>query len=143
VQLFSQNTKVEALRRVPLFAGLSKKELEQLAKQAEDMEIEQGKTLCTEGETGREFFAIVEGEAEVTRGGRAIATRGAGDFVGEIALLADVDRTATVTAKTPLRVFVLTRQAFHSLVAASPGVEQKVLLALAERFASVTDDPCC
>ena len=69
-----------------------------------------GEVLCKEGETGQEFFVIVEGETEVTSKGKRVAERGDGDFVGEIALLEETTRTATVTAKTRLRVFVLTRQ---------------------------------
>jgi CRP-like cAMP-binding protein len=107
----------------------------------EDMEVPAGKAICEEGTTGREFFAIVEGEADVTRKGERLATRGAGDFVGEIALLTDVPRTATVTATTPLHVFVLTRQAFHSLLGSNPGVELRVLRALADRLAGLTNDP--
>ena len=103
VRLFSQNVKVEALKRAPLFEGLSKKELAELARVTEDLKIEPGTVLCREGKIGREFFVIVDGEAEITKGGKKIATRGGGDFVGEIALLTTTTRTATVTAITPVR----------------------------------------
>jgi CRP/FNR family transcriptional regulator, cyclic AMP receptor protein len=141
VKLFSQDTKVEALKRAPLFEGLSKKELTQLARVSEDMEIPEGKTLTKEGELGHEFFVIVEGETEIKRKGRNLGTRGAGDFIGEIALLEQVRRTATVKAKTPLRVFVLTSKDFHHLLEESPNVERKVLRALAKRVADLADDP--
>ena len=110
MRLFNQDTKVQALKRAPLFDGLSKKELVALARVTEDLEVPAGGVLCKEGETGQEFFVIVDGKIEVTRKGRRLAARGGGDFVGEIALLEDVPRTATVKAKTTLRVFVLTRQ---------------------------------
>ena len=116
---FSQDTKAEALKRARLFEGLSKKELTQLARVSEDLEVPAGDALCKEGDIGREFFVIVEGEIEVTVKGK-IAERGEGDFVGEIALLEDTSRTATVTAKTPLRLFVLTREDFRSLVRQTP-----------------------
>jgi CRP/FNR family cyclic AMP-dependent transcriptional regulator len=141
VRLFNQDTKVQALKRAPLFEGLSKKELTELARVTEDLEIGAGEVLCKEGETGQEFFVIVEGETDVTSNGKRVAARGGGDFVGEIALLEDTTRTATVTAKTPLRVFVLTRQDFRHLVHENPSVEQKVMRALARRVVELSGDP--
>lgn len=133
MRLFSQDAKVEALGRAPLFEGLSKKELTELAKSSDDLEVPAGKVLCKEGELGHEFFVIVEGEAEVRRGGRKVDTMGPGDFFGEIALVEKTHRTATVTSTTPLRFFVLTGQSFWSLLDRSPRVERKVLRALAKR----------
>jgi CRP-like cAMP-binding protein len=133
MRLFSQNTKVEALKRAPLFEGLPKKDLVELARLTEDMEVPAGKVLTKEGETGHEFFVIVDGEVEVRRRGKRVATDGPGDFFGEIALLEHVPRTATVTAKTPLRFFVLTSESFIGLLDQQPAVERKVLRALARR----------
>jgi CRP/FNR family transcriptional regulator, cyclic AMP receptor protein len=141
MRLFSQDTKVEALKRAPLFEGLSRKELTQLARVSEDMEIPEGTALTKEGEIGHEFFVIVEGETQVKRKGRTIGNRGSGDFIGEIALLEQVPRTATVTAKTPLRVFVLTSKDFHHLLEENPKVQRKVLRALARRLAELSKDP--
>jgi CRP-like cAMP-binding protein len=128
-----QDTKVAALRNAPLFADLPKKHLTELARHSEDLDVPAGKVLCSEGKSGSEFFVIVEGEAEVTRKRKKLATRGPGDFFGEVALLEDIPRTATVTAKTPLRFFVLTRQDFLHLLDEEPTVERKVLRALARR----------
>jgi CRP/FNR family cyclic AMP-dependent transcriptional regulator len=141
VRLFSQDTKVQALKRAPLFEGLSKKELTELARVTEDLEIGAGEVLCKEGDIGQEFFVIVEGETDVTTNGKRVAARGGGDFVGEIALLEETTRTATVTAKTPLRVFVLTRQDFRHLVREHPSVERKVMRALARRVVELSGDP--
>jgi CRP/FNR family transcriptional regulator, cyclic AMP receptor protein len=141
VRLFNQDTKVHALKRAPLFEGLSKKELAEIARVTEDLEVPAGKVLCKEGDTGQEFFVIVKGKIEVSRNGKPIAARGGGDFVGEIALLEDTKRTATVTAATPLHVFVLTRQDFRHLVAANPNVERKVMQALARRVLELSADP--
>ncbi len=141
MRLFSQDTKVEALRRAPLFEGLSKKELGQLARVSEDMEIPAGTALCKEGDIGHEFFVIVDGKVEITRNGRKVAMRGSGEFVGEIALLEQTPRMATVTAKTPLRLFVLTRRDFRHLVEENPSVERKVLRALARRVVELSKDP--
>jgi CRP/FNR family transcriptional regulator, cyclic AMP receptor protein len=139
--LFTQDTKVKSLRQAPLFEGLSKKELTELARRSEDMELDAGTVLCREGDVGQEFFVIVDGQVDVKRKGRKLGTRGAGDFIGEIALLEDIKRTATVTAKTPLRVFVLTRPAFTHLVNEHPAVERKVMRALARRLADMSKDP--
>jgi CRP/FNR family cyclic AMP-dependent transcriptional regulator len=141
MKLFSQDTKVQALKRAPLFDGLSRKELTQLAQVSEDLEVEPGKVLCTEGEIGHEFFVIVDGKVKVTRKGKRVAMRGGGDFVGEIALLEELPRTATVTAETPVRLFVLTRMDFRQLLDQEPRVERKVLRALARRLAETTSDP--
>lgn len=141
MRLFTQDTKVEALKRAPLFAGLSRSELVQLARVSEDLEVPPGKVLCKEGQLGREFFVIVDGEVEVTRGGKHVATRSGGEFFGEIALLEETPRTATVTAKTPLRFFVLTRKDFRHLVNENRNVERKVLRALARRVVELSGDP--
>lgn len=136
MRLFSQNVKIEALRRAPLFEGLSKKELTELARVTEDLKVGPGTVLCREGRVGREFFVIVDGTAEVTKGGKSLGTRSGGDFVGEVALLSTKKRTATVTATTPLRCFILRQEDFRRVLEANPSVQLKVLQALAERLVS-------
>jgi CRP-like cAMP-binding protein len=134
MQLFSHDDKADALRRAPLFQNLSRGELVELAKRTEDMEVEEGKVLAREGDLGSEFFVVVDGEVSVTKDGRELRRLSAGDFFGEIALIWDSPRrTATVTAATPLRFFVLTRQAFRSLIDHHPDIESSVLEALEER----------
>jgi CRP/FNR family transcriptional regulator, cyclic AMP receptor protein len=140
VRLFSQDAKREALKRAPLFEGLSGKELTELVKLTDDVDAAPGTVLCQEGRAGREFFVIMEGQVEVTQRGKRIATLGSGDFVGEIALLEDVPRTATVMARTPLRFFVMTRRSFQKLLDANPRVERKVLRALARRLVATSGD---
>jgi CRP-like cAMP-binding protein len=140
VRLFSENTKVEALKRAPLFEDLSRKELEELAKMTEDLEFPAGKVLCKQGDIGREFFVVLEGEVEVSRDGETLAQQGGGDFFGEIALVENTRRTATVTAKTPIRFFVLTSQSFHHLMDKNPEIERKVLRALAKRVLALSDE---
>jgi CRP-like cAMP-binding protein len=132
--LFSHDTKADALGKCPFFAGLSRNELIDLAKATEDMEVAEGKALTREGESGREFFVIIDGEVSVTKDGNEIRRMGAGDFFGEIALVEDTPRTATVIAVTALRFFVLTRQSFRSLLARQPELEDKVNVALEERL---------
>jgi CRP/FNR family transcriptional regulator, cyclic AMP receptor protein len=141
MRLFSQDTKVQALKGVPLFAGLSRKELVRLERVCEDLEVEPGRVLCKEGEIGHEFFVLVDGKVQVSRKGRRVATMGGGDFVGEIALVTELPRTATVTAETPVRLFVLTSREFHAVLDQNPKVERKVLRALARRLAESSSDP--
>ena len=134
MQLFSHDDKADALGRAPLFQNLSRSDLVQLAKLTEDLEVKEGKVLAREGDLGSEFFVIVDGEVAVTKDGRDLRRLGAGDFFGEIALIWDSPRrTATVTATTPIRFFVLTRQAFRSLIDHHPDIERNVLEALEER----------
>lgn len=134
MRLFSQNVKVEALKRAPLFESLSKKELGELARLTEDLKVEPGTVLCREGKVGREFFVIVDGTAEVTKAGKRLAGLQGGNFVGEIALLKTSKRTATVTATTPLRCFILTQGDFRRVLDENRAVQRKVLQALAERL---------
>jgi CRP/FNR family cyclic AMP-dependent transcriptional regulator len=140
VQLFSQDTKADALGRCSFFGKLSRGELRELAKVTEDMEVDEGRALTREGAAGSEFFVIVDGEAAVTKDGADVRTLGPGDFFGEISLLEDRPRTATVTAKTPLRFFVLTRQNFRALLEKQPEIEQKVTSALEERLRATSDE---
>ena len=140
MQLFSHDDKATALGRTPLFRNLARGDLVQLAMATEDLEVEAGKVLAREGEIGQEFFVIVDGEVSVTRDGEEINRLGPGDFFGEIALIWDSPRrTATVTAATPVRFFVLTRQAFRGLIDHHPDIEAKVLEALEQRVQTTED----
>jgi CRP/FNR family transcriptional regulator, cyclic AMP receptor protein len=141
MKLFSHDTKVEALRSAPLFAALSDKELGEVAMRTEDLDFPAGKVLCREGEIGSEFYVIMDGEAEVTQNGTALATLGSGDFFGEISLVEDVPRNATVTATTPVRCFLLTRGRFLHVLDEFPDVERKVMRALAKRLVATSNDP--
>jgi CRP-like cAMP-binding protein len=139
VRLFSQNVKIQALKRVPLFEELSKKELAELARVTDDLKVEVGTVLCREGKVGREFVVIIDGDAQVTKGGKPVSTLGGGDFVGEIALLKTTKRTATVKATTPLRCFIHTQGAFRRVLEENPSVQHKVMQALADRLAADAD----
>jgi trk/ktr system potassium uptake protein len=119
MRLLSQDPKRRELRRIPLFAELSRKQFDVLARNADILDVPAGTELIHEGESGHEFFAISEGEVEISKWGERIATEGAGDFFGEIALLHGIPRTATVTTTVPSRLFVLHERAFRSMVARS------------------------
>jgi CRP-like cAMP-binding protein len=129
-----KDAKVKLVSKVPLFSGLSRQELGLVASIADEIDLKKGKVLIREGERGREFFVLLEGEAEVRRKGKKLATRRAGEFFGEIALLSDVPRIATVTATTPVRALVITDRGFRNLVKESPQIALKVLAAVAERL---------
>jgi CRP-like cAMP-binding protein len=129
-----RDAKGQLIADVPLFAGLSKKEISQVASIADELDFPAGKVLIREGEPGREFFILVEGRVEVTRQGKALATRQAGDFFGEIALMTDRPRVATVTTSEPSRALVVTERDFRALVKRSPEIALKVLRAVADRL---------
>ena len=138
---FRQDTKLAVLKQSPLFGGLSRKQLVQIARLSDDLDVPVGTILCKEGSRGREFFVVIDGEAEVTKGGKHVATIGPGGFFGEIALLERVQRTATVTAATPLHFFVITDQAFTSVLDTDPTIERTLLRTLARRLVALSGDP--
>ncbi len=130
-----KNAKIEHIKAVPLFGRCSKKELAEVAKLADEIDFGPGKQLTREGSTGREFFVLLAGEADVRRDGRKMRTLGPGDFFGEIALIAKTPRTATVTSTTDVELLVITAQSFRTLLDHQPAIASKVLAALAERLA--------
>ena len=129
-----RDAKIELLKGVPLFAGCSKSELQRIAALADELDLAEGATLIREGETGREFIVVADGNVRVTRGGKTLRELGSGDFIGEIALVADVPRTATVTATSPVRLLVVTDRAFRSVLEQMPSIATKVLQSLGERL---------
>jgi CRP/FNR family cyclic AMP-dependent transcriptional regulator len=137
VQL-GHNSKTDLIKRVPLFASASRHELEEIASIADEIDLPEGRELITEGDTGREFFVLIEGTAEVARGGKKVATIGPGDFFGEIALISKTPRNATITTTSPVRALVITDRAFRHLLDHSPQIAVGVLTALAERLAPTT-----
>jgi CRP/FNR family cyclic AMP-dependent transcriptional regulator len=130
-----KNAKIELLRKVPLFSRLDKKHLQAVAQITDELDLPAGKEMATEGDRGREFFVLLEGEADVKKGDRSINTMKTGDFFGEIALVTKMPRTASVTATTPVRVLVITERDFDALLKKSPEVGRNVAEALAERVA--------
>jgi len=129
-----RNAKIDLLKRVPLFSGCSKKELGSLALSADEIDLREGYVLTREGRPAREFFVLVEGTVRVTRNGRTLTDLGAGDWFGEIALLTDTPRTATVTATSPVRVLVITSRSFRRVVETMPSIAVKVLASVGERL---------
>jgi CRP-like cAMP-binding protein len=118
---------------VPLFAGLGARDLEEVQRLADEVDVPAGRELTTEGRSGEEFFLIVSGRVGVVRNGVRIRTMSDGDFLGEIALLDGRARSATVTTETPTRLLVLAHREFNSLLERFPSIQSAVLRALAER----------
>jgi CRP-like cAMP-binding protein len=125
----------EQLAKVPLFAGLDKKHLKQISGLVTQIDVKEGKDLTREGEHGNEFVIILEGEAEVKVGGSVVAVRGPGDYFGEIALIANRPRTATVTAKTPMKLEVIGRREFQTMLHDNPSIATELLGIAADRLA--------
>jgi CRP/FNR family transcriptional regulator, cyclic AMP receptor protein len=132
--MLRKNAKVELIKRVPLFAECSRKNLEEIATIADEIDLREGKELTKEGRPGREFFVLIEGDADVKKGSRRINRMGAGDFFGEISLVTRRPRTATVVATSPVRALVITDRSFRRLLERQPEIQSQVMSALAARL---------
>ena len=133
----STDQKLELLKRVPLLEGLGRKEIEEVGRLADEIDVPAGRALMHEGETGSEFFVLVEGTVGIDRGGVRVRTLQPGDFFGEIALVSEGPRTATATTESPSKVLVLGHREFHSLMDQFPAIRTCVLEALAKRIRSL------
>jgi CRP/FNR family cyclic AMP-dependent transcriptional regulator len=129
-----KNAKIELIKRVPLFSGCSKRELDEIAAIADELTMAEGRELTQEGATGHEFLVLIDGSADVRRKGRKINTLGGGDFLGEIALVTGAPRTATVTTTAPSRMLVITARDFRTLLKHMPSLQIKVLETVASRL---------
>ena len=137
-RMLHRDAKAEWIKGAPLFANLSKRDLNHVAHLADEIDLREGKELTRQGAPGREFFVLLEGGAEVKRDGRKLGTLGPGDFFGEIALVCREPRTATVVATSPVRALVITDRSFRRLLEDAPRVKTKVMEAMAERLAPET-----
>jgi CRP-like cAMP-binding protein len=126
---------IEHLQRVPLFSACSRDELRKVSRRTTDIPIAEGHTLVNEGDRGLEFFVIVGGRAKVSRRGRKVGELGPGDFFGELALLIDAPRNATVTALTPMEAIVLSRKEFDAALAEAPRMTRRIMAGMASRLA--------
>lgn len=124
----------ELIQKVPLFADLERKEVEKLARSFKERTFEAGQAVAAEGAGGVGFFVIESGEASVSVRGESRGKLKAGDYFGEVALIDDGARTATVTATTELRCYGLTAWDFKPLVESDAGIAWKMLQSLAKRL---------
>jgi CRP/FNR family cyclic AMP-dependent transcriptional regulator len=130
----AHDSKLDLLRRVPLFASLDAESLEAIGAITEERDVPAGATLTTEGRHEGYFFIIVTGQVRIERNGRAINTLRDGDFLGEIALLDGGPRTATAIAESPCRLLVMTHQRFSQLLDTAPEVSTAVLEEVGRRL---------
>ncbi len=125
---------VELIKRVPLFADLDDRELKEIAGSMKERTFNAGDTVTQEGKGGVGFFVIENGKARVSVGGKDVRAFGPGDYFGEVGLIADVDRTATITAETDLHCFGMTFWDFRPLVESNASIAWKMLQTLAQRL---------
>jgi CRP-like cAMP-binding protein len=134
-------SKVNVLKNVSLFSACTNRELAQIASLVDEVEVDKGAVLTKEGGPGREFFAIIDGEAKVTLRGKKLATLGAGQFFGEMSLLDQGPRAATVTATNEMRLYVLDARSFSTLLDKHPAVARKILRGMAQRLREIENAP--
>jgi len=129
-----KDMKIEQLANVRLFSECSKKDLTMIGKLSDEQTVEAGKVVVEQGATGVEFFLILEGEAVVRRNGRKTATLSEGKYFGELALLSQAPRNASVVASTDMRLLVIRQRQFKGLLDEVPGINHKLLASMAERI---------
>lgn len=127
-------TKVDLLRSIPLFARLRKGDLERVAQLADEVDVQSERVLMREGQRGAEMFVIASGRVRVERSGQEIANLGPGDWLGEMALVSEGDRTATATTTEPSELLVVGHREFHSLMDELPTVRAAVFECVADRI---------
>jgi CRP/FNR family transcriptional regulator, cyclic AMP receptor protein len=129
-----RDAKLELLGNVRLFSNCNKRELARIASLVDEVEAPKGKVLVRQGDTGRECFVIAEGRAKATMRGKGTAVLGPGSFFGEMSLLDQGPRSATVRAETDLRLLVLGSREFSALINEVPPVAVRIMRGLAERL---------
>jgi CRP/FNR family transcriptional regulator, cyclic AMP receptor protein len=127
----ARNSYLDHLAAVPLFAACNRRDLQRIARASDETTVPQGKELTRQGESGRECFVIVEGEAKIVRNGKKIAKVGPGACIGELSLLDKGPRTATVVAESPMTLLVLGPREFSAVLDEVPGLSRKLLSTLA------------
>jgi CRP-like cAMP-binding protein len=136
----ARDEKLDLLHRIPLFSGFNRHRLERLGQLADEVDVPAGKVLMRQGDTGSDMMVIVAGSVAVDRDGNRLNTLGAGDFFGEIALVDNGPRTATVTAEEPSRLLVIAHRDFHAMMDEFPEVADQVMNALANRVRHLEPD---
>jgi len=124
--------KIDLLKKVPLFSNLSQKHLKEIAKHADQVQVEAGRVLVQEGKTGWEFIFIVEGKARVEKNRKVIRQLSGGDFFGEISLIDGELRTSSVIAETDMTLLIVHKPSFDHLLDKIPGLQKKIMISLCQ-----------
>ena len=130
----ASDSKLDLLRSIPLFSELGRHELERVEQLADEVDLPAGHVLMRQGDVGTEMYVLAKGSAKVERDGRPLSTMTPGAFIGDISLLAEGARTATVTLTEPSRLLVLGHREFHELMDEMPSVRAGVLRSIAEKL---------
>ena len=136
--MLRKDGKIELLKQVPLFSQCTKKQLGTIAALTDLVDVPTGTRLIREGSYDRDFMLIVDGEVDVRRNGKKIGSLGAGDFMGEMALLSGGERIATVTTTAETTVLVVGPRAFWELLDNTPGLQVSLIRALGTRLQALT-----
>jgi CRP-like cAMP-binding protein len=136
----AMDQKLELLKRTPLLAGLSRRDLEEVGRLADEVDVPAGKVLMKQGDPGSEFFVIVDGAVRIERDGKVIRTLGPGEFFGDIALVVERPRMATATVDADSQLLAVGHREFHSLMDRFPSIRISVLESIAHRLADVEPD---
>jgi CRP-like cAMP-binding protein len=130
----AKDERIARLRAVPLFSGCSDKQLAFIATRVEELDFPAGKVLCEEGKSGGDFFIVLSGTADVRRRGNTMTRMGPGDFFGEIALLDQGPRSATVVTTSPMRALVLGPSQFQDVLYQDAEIARHLLYAVTKRL---------
>ena len=131
------DSKAELISSVPMFCRLGKREQEEVAKLLDEVDVPAGRVLMRQGETGGEMFIVAAGSFRVERDGKTVAEQGPGAVLGEMSLITEGPRVATVTATTPGRLLVAAHREFHDLMEGHPAIKMQILEGLAEKIRNI------
>jgi CRP/FNR family cyclic AMP-dependent transcriptional regulator len=141
---FSKSSqKIEVLKKVPLFCILSGRNLKEVAKLADEIQVKAGQILIQQGKPGLDFYLIAEGQARVEKDGKKIRTLGPGDFFGEISLIDRAPRTASVTAESDMTVLAVSHRSFAHLLKTVPGLSKDMMIALCKYIRRAEQPSIC
>ena len=129
-----KDSKLEQLGRMWLFSACSNKEISTIGRASDEVSVTKGKVLCEEGRPGHEFFLILDGQASVRANNRKVASLGAGNYFGELALLSREPRDASVIADSDMKLLILGQREFTGLLDSIPGLASKILATMAKRL---------
>lgn len=135
----ANDPKVDLIATVPLFQGLSRAELVEIAQLMDEIDVPAGHTLMRQGERGHQMFVVARGRVSVERNGEKINELGPGGAAGEMALISEGPRNATVTTMEPSVLFVVDHRGFHSLMDVSPTIRLRIFEGLANKIRSLDE----